>query len=190
MDLSNGYENIAKIFMVARDKTVGASSVRKWAKALAPGSVVLDLGCGPGNPVSKILVEEGLTVYGIDASPTMVAAFKRNFPACPVACEAAETSTFFDRRFDAIISWGLMFLLSPEAQALIIQKAAQALPSGGKFLFTSPSVVLEWNDALSERLSVSLGAEKYRELLSAAGFSLAGEFTDEGENYYYDAVKV
>lgn len=176
--------------MVARDKSVGASSVRKWAKALAPGSVVLDLGCGPGTAVSTIFIEEGFTVYGIDASPTMVEAFKQNFPDCRVACEAAEMSTFFDRPFDAIIAWGLVFLLTPEAQVQIIQKAGHTLPSGGKFLFTSPSIVLEWNDALSERLSVSLGAEKYRELLSAAGFTVVDEFTDEGGNYYYDSVKV
>jgi 2-polyprenyl-3-methyl-5-hydroxy-6-metoxy-1,4-benzoquinol methylase len=40
---------------------------------------VLDLGCGTGIPNSKILIDEGMTVYGIDASPTMVRLSNRIF---------------------------------------------------------------------------------------------------------------
>jgi hypothetical protein len=38
--------------------------------------------------------------------------------------------------------------------------------------------------------SISLGAEEYRRQLAAVGFSLTSEFEDEGENHYYDALKV
>jgi hypothetical protein len=48
---------------------------------------------------------------------------------------------------------------------------------------------VEWMDAMTGRRSVSLGAEKYKELLSVSGFSLLEEFIDEGENYYFSAVK-
>jgi chemotaxis methyl-accepting protein methylase len=44
-----------------------------------------------------------------------------------VACEAAEDSSYFNRQFDAIISWGLMFLLPEETQEIVIQKMANAL---------------------------------------------------------------
>jgi len=37
--------------------------------------------------------------------------------------------------------------------------------------------------------SRSLGAEAYRESLSAVGLFVTREFEDEGENHYYDAVK-
>jgi 2-polyprenyl-3-methyl-5-hydroxy-6-metoxy-1,4-benzoquinol methylase len=91
---------------------------------------VLDLGCGTGIPISKILMDEGMRVYGIDASPTIVRAFRENFPTTSVACESIEDSFFFNRTFDAIIAWGVFFLLSQTAQERLIPKVADALSKG------------------------------------------------------------
>lgn len=192
MDKSNGYEHHASTFIRCRSKginAVGASSVRHWAKSLPPNATVIDVGCGAGDPISKALADEGLTIYGIDASPSMVQIFKQNFPNTPVSCEAAEDSSFFNRQFDAIIAWGLLFLLSEDTQVVVIQKMANALYTGGKLLFTAPSQKMTWKDAITEIESVSLGAEKYKELLAASGLSLIEEFEDEGENHYYHAEK-
>jgi SAM-dependent methyltransferase len=193
MDKSNGYEGIASLFLKGRGKAIngiGATSVRGWAKSIPPGSVLLDLGCGTGIPVSKLLIDEGMKVYGIDASPTMAKMFHQNFPDMPIACEAAEESSFFDRPFDGIISWGLMFLLAEESQIMLINKSAMALKTGGKFLFTATYRANTWNDVMTEQPSLSLGAEKYKELIAASGLSLMGEFKDEGENYYYNSIKI
>ncbi|MBT1700368.1 class I SAM-dependent methyltransferase [Fulvivirgaceae bacterium PWU4] len=193
MDQSNGYEQIATAFITYRGQNaygIGASSVRKWAQGLLPGATVLDLGCGTGIPVSKVLIDEGMTVYGVDASPSLVNAFKQNFTDAPVACEPVEHSLFFNRKFDAIIAWGLLFLLPEKTQASIILKAAKALRTGGKFLFTAPDVEAAWNDVMTGQRSVSLGSDRYKALLAEAGLSLVNEFEDEGENHYYDAVRV
>ncbi|WP_229253650.1 trans-aconitate 2-methyltransferase [Dyadobacter sp. NIV53] len=136
------------------------------------------------------MVNEGLTVYGIDASPSMIQGFRQNFPNIPVACEAAEDSSFFNRQFDAIIAWGLLFLLPVETQEIVLQKMANALYAGGKLLFTAPARKMKWEDAITEIESISLGAERYKDLLVASGLSLIEEFEDEGENHYYHAVKV
>jgi hypothetical protein len=48
---------------------------------------------------------------------------------------------------------------------------------------------LVWNDAMTGRQSRSLGAAEYRALLSAVGLSVISEYEDEGQNYYFDAVK-
>ena len=192
-DKSNGYEGIASIFIKGRGAAVngiGSSTVRKWIKSFSRDSIVLDLGCGTGIPNTKIMIEEGMTVYGVDASPSMVEAFKKNFPDNPVVCEAAEDSSFFNRRFDVIVSWGLLFLLPKQAQETIILNASHALHIGGRFLFTSPAKKISWSDAMTDQYSISLGAERYRELLTASGFSLLGEFEDEGENHYYDSIRI
>lgn len=193
MDKSNGYEDHAATFIRCRSKGIngiGAREVRLWAKSLPPNATVLDVGCGIGLPISQALVDEGLTVYGIDASPSMVEGFRQNFPDITVACEAAEDSSFFNRQFDAIIAWGLMFLLPAETQEVVFQKMANALYTGGKLLFTAPSTKMKWEDAITEIESVSLGAERYKELLEASGLSLIEEFEDEGENHYYHAVRL
>lgn len=82
-----------------------------------------------------------------------------------------------------------MFLLSEDAQREVIRRAASALNLGGRFLFTSPKQSDTWADAVTGRPSVSLGADIYRSLLSRVNLDVIVEYVDEGENYYYDAVK-
>ena len=191
MDPSHGYEHIAPAYIDYRGRHpngTGAEAVRTWALALPAGATVLDLGCGTGLPITKVLVDAGLKVYGIDASPTMVAAFRQNFPTLPVACESVVGSTFFDRTFDAILAWGLVFLLSEADQRTLIEQIGNALRPGGRLLFTAPWQVGEWEDLMTGETSRSLGETRYRELLTTAGFKEIKGFEAEG-NHYFEAVK-
>ena len=97
---------------------------------------MIDLGCGPGFPITDVLVAESLSTFGVDAAPSFVQAFERNLPSTPVVCEAIQDSRFFDRTFDGVLAWGLMFLLSPEDQQRLIQTIADILVPGGRLLFT------------------------------------------------------
>ena len=194
-DDSNGYEGIASIYVAGRGtrppvgEAIGAATVRAWAQAFPTGATVLDLGSGPGEPSTRILHEAGLTTYAVDASPTMVAAFRDRFPGVPIERNTVEASDFFGRTFDGVIAWGLLFLLEPAAQAHVIEKVALALEPGGRFLFTAPKQPLEWSDAMTGRRSQSLGAEAYERLLRDAGLALVGEAQDEGGNDYYVVEK-
>lgn len=167
----------------------GVATVRDWAKSLSPGGAVLDVGCGHGTPISETLMGEGFTVYGIDASPGMVAAFRARFPNAPVECGAIEDSRLFGRRFDGVIAWGLMFLLAPDVQAALIHKVALALKPGGGFLFTAPHQACEWLDNLTGQKSVSLGSDTYRKIVASEGLAPVGEDEDEGRNHYYFVCK-
>ena len=119
----------------------------------------------------------------------MIAAFRAQFPGAPAECSMIEDSDFFARTFDGVVAWGLIFLLTPEAQSLLIRKVSRALNKGGEFLFTSPQRVCEWSDALTGRRSVSLGLEAYHRILIAEGLAPVGERQDEGGNHYYLALK-
>jgi len=112
-------------------------------------------------PVSQTLIEQGFTIYGVDTSRKLVAAFRNRFPDASAECSAVEDSEFFGRTFDGVIAWGLMFLMPPEIQSFVIRKVASALNLGGKFLFTSPKESVKWRDALTDRESISLGTEQY-----------------------------
>jgi SAM-dependent methyltransferase len=150
---------------------------------------VLDLGSGPGEPGTRILRDAGLTPYAVDASPTMVAAFRERFPGVPIERNSVEASGFFHRTFSGVLAWGLLFLLEPAAQALVIGKVARALEPGGRFLFTAPRQPSEWLDAMTGRRSYSLGEHGYEKLLRSAGLTCVANAEDEGENHYYFVEK-
>jgi SAM-dependent methyltransferase len=190
-DGSNGYEGIASIYVAGRGTrpvvgdAIGATIVRAWAHAFPAGATVLDLGAGPGEPSTRILQEAGLATYAVDASSAMVAAFRERFPGVPIEQNTVEASQFFDRTFDGVLAWGLLFLLEPAAQAIVIDKVARALEPGGRFLFTAPKESMEWLDAMTGRPSQSLGAQAYERLLRDAGLAWVAEAEDEGGNHYY-----
>jgi SAM-dependent methyltransferase len=190
-----GYESVAAEFLAGRgcaqtrSKGIGVKAVREWARTLPCGGAVIDLGCGPGFPITEVLVSEGLNVYAVDAVPSFVELFRRNLPGIPVACEAVEDSTFFDRKFDAAIALGLIFLLPAEEQRRLIHRVADILVPGGRLLFTSCAEPLAWNDAMTGLESRSLGAGEYRRQLTAVGLSVIREYEDEGENHYFDTLR-
>src|SRR5246127_2070988 len=160
VDRSNGYEGIAAAFVSTRSPIIGVKRVRDWAKALPRGAAVVDLGCGPGVPITEVLVAEGLSVYGVDAAPSFVQAFRRNLPNTPIACEAVQDSRFFDRTFDGALAWGFMFVLSAEDQRRLIQRIGDILVPGGRLLFTSPAETGSGTDIMTGREFRSLGAEE------------------------------
>ena len=108
IDPSNGYESVAAAFLAGRGRApstaIGARLVREWARTLPRGAAVIDVGCGSGLPLTKVLVSEGLNVCAIDAAPSLVEAFRHNLPETPVACESVEDSLFFNRMFDGVLA--------------------------------------------------------------------------------------
>jgi len=188
-DLSNGWEVKSKEFMSIATRNTGANTVKNWSKCFPIRYSILDIGCGFGGSYTKNLIENGAEVYGIDSSNTLIEEHKKKFTEAIVRCEAAEDSTFFNKEFDAVIAIGLIFLLSRENQILVLQKMAKALKEGGRLLFTSPYQICEWDDLLTGLKSQSLGKEAYMDILQEHGLSLVNEYTDEGENHYYDFQK-
>jgi SAM-dependent methyltransferase len=187
LDPSQGWSGIG--WFTGGRSDIGLATVRQWARHFAAGSVVLDLGCGSGIPLTKGLADAGLRVFAVDASAQLAEACRRNVPGVEVTCEPAESSRFFDRRFDGIIAVGLIFLLPERTQRVIIHNVAAALESGGRFLLSAPRQACTWADSLTGMESRSLGAAAYTSTAAAAGLALAGEYTDEGENHFYDFLR-
>ena len=82
-----------------------------------------------------------------------------------------------------------MLLLSEDDQRKLINKVAEALGPGGRFLFTAPHQKCEWKDVLTGQRSVSLGKAQYERLLDEAGMHLNNTCMDEGGNHYFGAVR-
>ena len=94
---------------------MGASTVAEWAELLPAGATILDLGCGTGIPISLALIARGCNVYGVDASASMSAEFRANFPIAPIQCAAVEGADFFGRTFDGVPVDCLWWRTPPDA---------------------------------------------------------------------------
>jgi SAM-dependent methyltransferase len=189
-DESNGYDALAHVFLRARNQHIGSATVLNWSRLLEPGASILDVGCGFGEPVTKVLVEQGFDVYGVDASARMVEAFRARFPHVPIQCTSVEAMDFADGTFDAVVAWGLIFLLPAETQPLAIARIAQVLKPGGRLLLTASREPHRWHAGTTDLPSESLGEEAYERLIAANGLVLEGFDSDEGENFYFLARKL
>ncbi len=189
-DPANGYETHAVEFRHWREQSsIGVATVLQWAQGLPPGAAVLDLGCGSGLPLGKVLAERGFSLYGIDASPTLAVAYQQLLPQAQVVCEKLEDSDFFQRQYAGVLCVGVLFLLPEAAQRQLFAKVSAALLPGGLWLFSAPAQACRWVDVLTGLESLSLGATAYQLLLQQAGLQLQAQYQDEGGNFYFAARK-
>src|SRR4051812_16545867 len=105
MDSVEPYEVHAAEFLRRRDKSlVGSRVVEQWSCTLPAGATVIELACGGGEPITRVLSQAGLRLWAIDSSPTLVAAFRARFPAIPVQCARVQDTDFFGRMYDAAVA--------------------------------------------------------------------------------------
>ena len=188
-DPSRGWDAVASAFIAHRSLTTGVGVVSAWAARRPSGGTVLDVGCGFGEPNGRALLDAGLEVFGVDASPRLVDECRRRCPGMTVRCAAVEDDDLFGRRFDGIVAVGLVFLLDEAVQRRLLSKAAAALAREGSFLFSAPWQTCCWEDALTGQPSRSLGRRAYVEHLAPCGLDLSGEVTDEGGNHYFEFAR-
>ena len=189
-DPSSGWDAAADVLVRDRARsTIGVGVLREWARPLPGGASVLDLGCGTGAPVSQALVDLGFRVSGIDGSPRLLALYRQRFPDADVACEAAETSRWFGRPFDAIVSIGMMFFLDEAAQRTVIRRFGATVVPGGRVLITVPWQTATWIDPTTQRRCRSLGRREYLDAFTRAGLAVIAMPVDEGGNQHVAAVR-
>ena len=191
MDSTTAYEKFANHFLQGRDQSlIGSKIVLQWAKTLPRKAEVIEVACGGGYPITKSLMETGLKIWAIDSSETLIREFQSRFPDVPAKCEKVQDSDFFGKTFDAAIAIGFVFLLSEHEQAIVINRISNILRPGGNFLFTAPVETGSWQDMNTGINCISLGYEKYAELLKKSGFRIKSTFEDKGKNNYYEAERL
>ncbi len=190
-DSEKAYEIHARKYLRIRDKSaVGIDIIERWARLLDPGSDVLEIACGGGIPVTRTLMNAGVKIWAVDSSPTLVQAFRARFPSTPVQCARVQECDYFGRKFGAVVSIGLIFLLADDDQIELIHRVSEILVPGGRFLFTAPLEIGTWVDMTTGHECRSLGRERYEAALQESRFRLVGRYADEGKNNHYDAVRI
>lgn len=158
---------------------------RAWLdrfRALLPGRRVLDVGCGMGEPIARYLLENGLTVTGVDSSPSLLAMCRARFPEHEwVAGDMRRLA--LQRRFDGLIAWDSFFHLSMDDQRAMIPRFAAHADSGAPLLFTSGPAAGEsvgiWQG--EPLYHASLDWAEYERLLRASGFDVVAVVADDPE---------
>ncbi|CAN5321224.1 class I SAM-dependent methyltransferase [soil metagenome] len=186
------YDEISDWYAANRRPEVGLQDVSALARTLAPGSKILDLGCGNGIPISQYLVRNGFELFGIDSSHKMLAGFRRNCPGAHCQCATLQNSDFFNTVFDAVVAWGVFLHLTLTEQEQAIAKVSRVLKPAGRFFFTAGN---QEGTAESQMDGVgfhyvSLGAAKYRRVLRENGFDLLDEHRDSWDNHVYVAQRL
>ena len=137
---------------------------------------VLDLGCGPGQPMAAYLVANGLDVCGVDSSPTMIAMARHNLPGRDFIVADMRTLNL-GRHFAGILAWDSFFHLTPDDQRRMFPIFRDHAKPGAPLMFTSgPRHGEAIGHLRGEPLyHASLAPEAYRTLLAAHGFAVIAE---------------
>ncbi len=108
--------------------------------SIVPGQSILDVGCGTGTLAIEAKRRVGLSgkVYGIDASPEMIARAKRKAKTAGLDLmfdtAAVEAIPFPDASFDVVLSTVMLHHLPDEARHRGILEIRRVLKPGGRLL--------------------------------------------------------
>ncbi|MBK3659804.1 class I SAM-dependent methyltransferase [Bradyrhizobium diazoefficiens] len=159
---------------------------RKWLDRLIaqlPAQPkVLDIGCGPGEPIARYLLETGCTVTGIDAAPEMIDIAKDTFPGATWLVSDMR-SLNLNARFDGLLAWDSLFHLSPDDQRHMFPIFRRHADADAALMFTSgPSFGEAIGSFEGEPLyHATLHAAEYRQLLDSNGFDVVDHVVEDPE---------
>jgi SAM-dependent methyltransferase len=100
---------------------------------VAPGSRVLDAGCGPGR-VGAVLHDRGHTVVGVDADPVLIDAARVDHPGPRWLVGDLSTLDLDDEEpFDvAVVAGNVMVFVAPGTEALVLDALRRHVRPGGR----------------------------------------------------------
>jgi cyclopropane fatty-acyl-phospholipid synthase-like methyltransferase len=140
---------------------------------LAPGASVLDLGCGPGEPIDGYLIGRGIQITGVDSSPSMISMCLERFPSQNWLVGDMRTINR-GRVFDGILAWDSFFHLCPDDQRSMFGLFRRHAAPGAVLMFTSGhlsgSITGQYRG--EELYHASLSVEEYQRLLEQNGFDV------------------
>jgi SAM-dependent methyltransferase len=187
------YDLIADWYRSDRSQSIGVRETLAAVASLPRGSRILDLGCGNGWPIAGALVAAGHRVVGLDTSQGMLERFHLNLPNTPAVRGDCRSCPFVDAAFDAAVSWGMLFHLTPRDQATTFAAVCRVLEPGAPFLFTAaeiadvpaddPGITGTMNGVTFRYYAV----RDYRTLIAEHGFVLESVYDDPGVSTYFFA---
>lgn len=107
----------------------------RFRDLVTPGGLVLDLGCGAGDPIATYIQSRGFRVIGVDASRAMLAIARERHPDGDWR-HGDMRSLDLPERFDGIIGWDSFFHLTRDDQRDVIPRLVAHLAPRGALMLT------------------------------------------------------
>lgn len=145
--------------------------LERFRSLLPDRGVVLDLGCGAGEPIAAFFVDGGYRVHGVDTSPSLITKCAARFPE--QRWQLADMRVLaLDGTFDGIIAWDSFFHLARDDQRAMFEIFARHTNDGAALMFTSGTRDGEVTGALEGEplYHASLSEREYRRRLAEHGF--------------------
>ena len=114
---------------------------------LEPASVVVDLGCGPGDPATRLLSEAGHHVLGVDLSRGQLDIARRLAPRAALAQADLTAFAMAPASIDAVVSFYATGHLPSSAHAPLYAAIGRWLRPGGLLLTSAPLGAGDGGDA-------------------------------------------
>jgi SAM-dependent methyltransferase len=97
---------------------------------------VLDLGCGTGVPIAKLLSDNGFRVTGVDRSANLLDKARENVPAADF--QRAEMEDYqMAGAYDGVVLWDALFHLPRAEHRPVLAKISGSLKPGGSLILSS-----------------------------------------------------
>ena len=132
------YDAIVAIMTLGRARAIRTKTAD--LARIAPGEIVLDVGCGTGDVTMLAQARAGAAgrVYGIDAAPEMIAVARRKAARAGCAIDyrvaAVEDMPFPDATFDVVVSSLMMHHLPDDLKRRGLIEIRRVLKPGGRLL--------------------------------------------------------
>ena len=111
-----------------------AGEARLVDAIVAPGSRILDAGCGPGR-LGAVLHERGHTVVGVDADPVLIATATEDHPGPRWLVGDLSTLDLSadEEPFDvAVVAGNVMVFVAPGTEVAVLRSLARHVRPGGR----------------------------------------------------------
>jgi len=145
-ELGKKYDRIANWWhQQHRESQYGVKQVKRALQFCPAGGSALDVGCGAGGRLVRLMQHHELAVTGIDVSAEMIKLAIENHP----------DETFFvddicsftsPEKYDFIVAWDSIFHLPLTQQEPVVSKLCCLLKPGGVLIYTFGDAVGEHQD--------------------------------------------